>query len=133
MTSQPVPPTAEDYLRATEDAFSRCPNYSGLRLISVEVRHGYLSARFEGPVNDFRGPYGARVVLPSHEEDNPSRTRGDGTDVLGEWAQAAVIKRALDAHAQSRQRERGYTTDDVWWLVDDSAPGQDVPADQPSS
>lgn len=132
MTSQPAPPTAEDYLRATEDAFSRCPNYSGLRLISAEIRHGYLSARFEGPLSDFRGPYGARVILPT-DQDDTAWVQDAGTDPLGEWVQAAVVKRALDAHAQSLQRERGYTTDDVWWLVDDSAPGRATLEDQPSS
>lgn len=128
MTSKLAPPTAEDYVRATEDAFGRCPSYSGLRLTSAEVRHGCLSVRFEGPVGDFRGPYGVRVVLPADDEVRGWSARADP---LGEWVTAAVLRRTLDAHAQSERQARGYTTDDVWWLLDDSAPGRGPATDQP--
>lgn len=119
MITQPAPPTAEDYLSATESAFARCPNYSGLRLISVDARHGYLSARFEGPVGDFRGPYGVRVSLPADQKD-PLWSRYTEAGSVADWAQAAVVNRALEVHALSVRQERGYTSDDVWWLIDDS-------------
>lgn len=131
MISQPAPPTAEDYLRATEDAFARCPNYSGLRLISVEVRHGQLSARFEGPVGDFRGPYGVRVLLPSGGQEASGSSAPDA-DPVADWAQAAVVKPSLEAHASSAQQERGYTSDDVWWLIDDSVLERRAPEEPPA-
>ena len=113
----------ETYAAATEEAFARCPNLSGLRLLSVESRYGFLAARFEGPIDDFRGPYGVVVQLPKGRQDDQwARYAGSGT--VGEWVHAAVAMRAVNAHAASADQNRGYTPDDTWWLINETSHDQ---------
>ncbi len=125
MTLPSASPTPEDYLGAIEEAFARCPNYSGLRLVSSEVRDNHVAVHFEGPIDDFRGPYGALVQLPRNRQDEVWTRHSEG-DSLGDWAQAAIINRALEAHTRSLQEDRGYSPDGIWWLVDDTTRGVTV-------
>jgi hypothetical protein len=112
------------FVAATERAFARCPKLSGLHLVSAEAAHGFLTARFEGPVGDFRGPYGVVVRLPVTGQDDLWATYAGLEGSVNDWCHAAVALRALDAHLSSRRENRGYSPDGVWWLFDES-PGQE--------
>ncbi|MFJ6004052.1 hypothetical protein [Arthrobacter sp. NPDC092385] len=114
-------PQPETYAAATKQAFGRCPNLSGLQLLSVESRHGFLTARFEGPIDDFRGPYGVVVRLPKDQLDN-QWTEYAGSGTVYEWAHAAVAMRAVNAHAASADQDRAYSPDGTWWLIRDTNP-----------
>jgi hypothetical protein len=113
-------PRPEEYVSAVQRAFARCPNLSGLRLLSVEARLGFATVRFEGPVDDFRGPYGAIIRLPKDQHDNVWGRHADADGTVVDWAHAAIAMRAVHAHAASRDVERGYTFDGVWWIVNDA-------------
>lgn len=114
-------PGPEEYVQATEDAFAKCPRMSGLRLESVHAGDGYLTIRFEGPQDDFRGPYGAIIRLPRDLDDALwARCAGDGQATIEDWAYTGVAMRADQAHTISRTQHRGYTPDNVWWLINDT-------------
>ncbi|WP_434995150.1 hypothetical protein [Arthrobacter sp. Ld5] len=114
-----------EYVVAARQEFVKCPNVSGLRVTSVVAGQGYLTAQFEGPMGDFRGPYGIIVRLPTSTLDPlwaEHTSAGDRT-VQG-WVRAAIITRTLRAHRDSQDGDRGYTPDDVWWLIDDKTTQQ---------
>ncbi|MHA7283325.1 hypothetical protein [Arthrobacter sp. TMS2-4] len=114
-------PGPEEYVQAIERAFERCPNLSGLRLLSAEARLGFATVRFEGPAGDFRGPYGAMVRLPAGEHDELWTKHVDpATGTVEDWAHARIAMRAVTAHEASRDLERGYNLDGVWWIVNDA-------------
>jgi hypothetical protein len=121
-------PVAAEYVAATQWAFSRCPNLSGLRLVSVEARFDFLTIVIEGPVDDFRGPYGGVICLPRDRQDAArmisARDRATelegGQDPVRQWAHVAVAMRALNVHQASALLARGYTSDGIWWLIDDT-------------
>ncbi|MBG6184725.1 hypothetical protein IWX65_002703 [Arthrobacter sp. CAN_A214] len=112
-------PQPGTYAVATEQAFGGCPNVSGLQLLSVESRHGFVAARFEGPIDDFRGPYGVVIRLPRDQLDE-QWTSYAGSGTVYEWAHAAVAMRAVNAHAASADQDREYSPDGTWWLVRDT-------------
>lgn len=120
MVASSAAPRAEDYLAATEAAFSRCPKLSGLRFVSADIDDGFLAVRFEGPADDFRGPYGVVVRLPGDRQDE-QWARYSGTGTVDDWAHRAVAMRSLSAHEASADQHRGYSPDGVWWLVSDPA------------
>jgi hypothetical protein len=101
--------------------FGRCPNLSGLRILSVEARLGFATVRFEGPADDFRGPYGALVRLPTGRHDELwARYAGNDMGTVENWAHAGIAMRVVSAHTASRAMDRGYTVDGVWWIVNDT-------------
>jgi hypothetical protein len=108
-----------DFVDSTKRAFAKCPKLSGLRLLTAEVRHGLLTARFEGPVGDFRGPYGVIIQLPLHRHDIQWTRYAGMEGTADHWAHAGVAMRALEAHNASRSEDRGYTPDGIWWLIDE--------------
>lgn len=112
-------PSPADFAAATQRAFDNCPNFSGLHLLTVDVQAGFLTARFEGPIDDFRGPYGAIVQLPADQQDPLWATYAGPGGTVDHWAHSGVAMRALDAHTTSRDENRGYTSDGMWWLIDD--------------
>lgn len=114
-------PGPEEYVKAIEQAFARCPSLRGLRLLSTEARLGFATVRFEGPINDFRGPYGAIVRLPRKQHDDLWNRYVDDTEsTVDDWAHAGIAMRAVRAHALSQDLERGYTMDGVWWIINDT-------------
>lgn len=114
-------PGPEEYVQAVERAFGRCPSLSGLRLLSVEARIGFATVRFEGSANDFRGPYGAMVRLPlGHHDQLWARYLEQDNGTVDDWAYAGIAMRAVKAYTASRDLERGYTLDGVWWIVNDA-------------
>ncbi|WP_422391904.1 hypothetical protein [Arthrobacter sp. N1] len=115
-----APPQSEEYVPAIERAFVRCPSLSGLRLLSAEARLGFATVRFEGPVDDFRGPYGAMVRLPKEQHDDLwNRYVDDRHATIDDWAHAGIAMRAVRAHTLSQDQDRGYTLDGVWWIIND--------------
>ncbi len=117
-------PVPEEYVQAIEQAFARCPNLSGLRLLSAEARLGFATVRFEGPINDFRGPYGAIVRLPKNQHDDLwNRYIDDANGTVFDWVHAGIAMRAVDAHTLSRELKRSYTIDGVWWIINDTLDG----------
>jgi hypothetical protein len=112
-------PLPEEYVAATEQAFTRCPSFTGLRLLSAGVRHGFLTVRFEGPMDDHRGPYGAVIRLP---EARPEPVTVSGEALPGsveDWAHRDLTVRTLKAYSSSRTQERPYSHDGTWWLTSD--------------
>ncbi len=110
---------AEEYVAATQRAFARCPRYRGLRLQAVAVHNNSLHVEFEGPIEDFRGPYGVRVQLPLNAQDELWH-HFTTSDEIEEWATEAVALRAVAAHSESLDQDRGYTADGTWWLIDEA-------------
>ncbi len=109
-----------EYVEATQQVFAGCPRISGLQLASAEAADGILTARFEGPLGDFRGPYGVVVRLPKTRQDELwAKYGGEGDRTVKDWVYAGVALRAVEAHAASQHRDRGYTMDNVWWLIND--------------
>lgn len=111
-----------EYVEVAEKAFAKCPRFRGLRYLSAEARHGFLAVRFEGPVDDYRGPYGIIVRLPGNAQDELGTQHGGaGAESVAEsvqdWAHSAVATPALEAHAASRDQARPYSPDGVWWLT----------------
>ncbi len=124
-----TPPHLHEYIEATEHVFAGCPRISGLRLLSAEAADGLLAVRFEGPLDDFRGPYGAVVRLPATRQDPLwSRYTGEGEGTVKDWVYASVALRAVEAHAASQTQDRGYTADNVWWLINDTTNTASGPA-----
>lgn len=114
-------PGPEDYVQATKNAFAKCPRMSGLRLESVQAGYGYLTIRFEGPEDDFRGPYGAIIRLPRDRHDALwARYAADSQATIEDWAYRGVAMRADHARTASRTQHRGYTLDGIWWLINDT-------------
>jgi hypothetical protein len=114
-----------EYVEVVEKAFAKCPRFRGLRFLSAEVRHGFLAVRFEGPVDDYRGPYGIIVRLPGNAQDELGTQHGGAgvESVAGSaagsvqgWAHSAVAMPALEAQAATRNQARPYSPDGVWWL-----------------
>lgn len=118
-------PRPEEYVEVAEKAFAKCPKFRGLRYLSAETRDGFLKVRFEGPLDDHRGPYGIIVPLPDSANDaqdgpGPQHPATSAESVAGsveDWADSAVAMGALEAHAASRARTRPYSRDGVWWLT----------------
>jgi hypothetical protein len=80
-------PCPEEYIGAAEKAFAKCPKFKGLRYLSAEARHGFLTVRFEGPLDDHRGPYDVIVHLP----DNARHAQnGPGTQQPGTGAESGA-------------------------------------------
>ena len=124
-----VGPRPQEYVEATYQVFAACPRISGLRLVSVEAADGILTVQFEGPLDDFRGPYGIIVRLPRNRQDQLwARYVGDGGGTVGSWAHAGVALRAVEAHTVSQNEYRGYTADNVWWLINDTTTTASGPA-----
>lgn len=113
-------PRPEEYVQAIERVFARCPSLSGLRLSSAEARLGSATIRFEGPVDDFRGPYGAMVRLPKEQHDDLwNRYVDDWKATVDDSVHAGIAMRAVRAHTLSQDLDRGYTLDGVWWIIKD--------------
>jgi hypothetical protein len=110
---------SDECVDAARWSFRQCPRFTGLQLCDVRVDRGFLRVRFEGPVPDFRGPYGLIVRLP-RSTDEDAWTRHTTSDSVQDWATVAVAHRAVSAHAVSLDQDRPYTSDDVWWLINDS-------------
>ncbi len=111
----------DEYVEATQQVFAGCPRISGLQLVSAEVAGGFLTVRFEGPLGDFRGPYGVVVRLPRTRQDELwARYAGAGEKTVKDWAYAGVALRAVEAHAASQNQDREYTTENVWWLINET-------------
>ena len=121
MGKAPMGPRFDEYIEATQQVFAGCPRISGLQLVSAEAADGFLTARFEGPLGDFRGPYGIIVRLPRTRQDELwTRYASEGEETVKDWVYAGVALRAVKAHAASQNQDRGYTTDNVWWLINDT-------------
>ncbi|MEG9250271.1 hypothetical protein V6S67_19440 [Arthrobacter sp. Soc17.1.1.1] len=93
---------------------------SGLRLEFVQAGYGYLTVCFEGPEDDFRGPYGAIIRLPRNMCDELWTRYADSQATIEDWAYRGVAHRADQAHTASRTQRRGYTLDNIWWLINDT-------------
>ena len=113
-------PRPQDYVEATYQVFAACPRISGLRLVSVEAAEGILTALFEGPLDDFRGPYGIIVRLPRKRQDQLWARYASGEGTVGTRAHTGVALRAVEAHTASQNEDRGYTSGNVWWLINDT-------------
>ncbi|MEG9250022.1 hypothetical protein V6S67_18180 [Arthrobacter sp. Soc17.1.1.1] len=85
----------------------------------AEARLGFATVRFDGPADDFRGPYGAMVRLPKKRHDDLWDRYANDRDATVDWVHAGVAMRAVRAHALSQDLDRGYTIDDVWWIIND--------------
>lgn len=85
-----------EFVVAARREFEKCPKVSGLRVTSVDAGQGYLTARFEGPMGDFRGPYGIVLRLPRSTRDSlwAAHARTGDRTVQG-WTRAAIITRVL--------------------------------------
>lgn len=119
MGQQTAQTRSEEYLEAAQRAFARCPSFSGLRLQSIEARHGFVMVKFEGRAGDYRGPYGVVVRLPQVGEAEA------GEVSVEDWARLGVVVPALEAYKASQGQERPYSPDGVWLLQ--SAHGQSAP------
>jgi hypothetical protein len=112
----------EEYAAVVERAFARCPPFRGLRFLSAEARQGSLTVQFEGPLDDFRGPYGIAVDLPPNLQEELAAGHGGADEKSAEdWVHAAVALRALEAHAASQDQDRPYSPDGVWWIIKSTA------------
>lgn len=113
-------PAPEEFVAATERAFGMCPKRSGLQLLTAEARNGFLTAQFEGPATDFGGPYGVIIQLPTSKKDSLWVEHASLEGNVDVWAHSAVAMRALKAYTTSRDENRRYTPDNVWWLINDT-------------
>jgi hypothetical protein len=112
-------PLSEEYVAATEQAFTRCPTFRGLRLLSAGIRHGLLTVRFEGPMDDHRGPYGVVMRLPEAQPEPVASTGNALPGDVEDWAHGDLTIQVLGAYASSLNQERPYSHDGVWWLTGD--------------
>lgn len=128
MSKPETVPRHEEYVAATERAFSRCPTFKGLRLLYADARYGFLTLRFEGPIDDHRGPYGAVVRLPNTSREEVTGYEQATGSSAEDWTHGNLTARTLAAYASSQNQERPYSKDGVWWLINDeavmSSPGQ---------
>lgn len=120
----------DEFEQATRHAFARCPRVRGLRLVFVAVRDGTLTAHFEGPQDDFRGPYGAVIRLPKDRQDPLWTVHADPDEgTIPDWVHAGVAMRSVEAHRTSLRQDRSFSTDNIWWLIDDTADTADTSDD----